>query len=198
MSTEADEVRELRKMFKSPSRGRGIHNRPPWNGTPLRNRPSQLRGLKPVTPEPWKIDEDYYNARFETRDVDEPDRYLDKTARKRFASHLLVDYRARFDAKYGAPQRHALNESDPASPSHPRPSTPRAARSRDERYAQQVRRQPVHLTSTSPSRGLSLSAPSSLASIPTCAWILLGHEAARGISVEEAQALSLGCATPEG
>ena len=90
---------ELKKMFKSPSSK--MKNRPPWNGTPLRNRPSQLKGLKPVTPEPWKLDEDFYNRKFETRDVGTPDRYLDKTARDKYLTHFQIDYRCRFDAKYG-------------------------------------------------------------------------------------------------
>ena len=45
--TEADEVAELKQMFRSPAR------RPAWDSTPLRNRPAALIGLKPVTREPW-------------------------------------------------------------------------------------------------------------------------------------------------
>lgn len=86
-------------MFRSPSKS--MSKRPPWNSTPLRNRPSQLKGLNPVTPEPWKIDEDFYNRKFETRDVGIQDRYLDKTARDHFLNHFQIDYRCRFDAKYG-------------------------------------------------------------------------------------------------
>ena len=61
--SEADEVKELKAMFSANKR------KPPWDSTPLRNRPSALIGLKPVTREPWAIDEDVYNRRFETRDV---------------------------------------------------------------------------------------------------------------------------------
>ena len=40
-----------------------------WNNTPLRYRPAELVGLKPKTPEPWAIDEAYYQRKtgnFET------------------------------------------------------------------------------------------------------------------------------------
>ena len=68
---EAAEVAELKKMFASPTSGGTlpIHRRPAWDSTPLRNRPSALVGLKPVTREPWAVDEDVYNRRFETRVV---------------------------------------------------------------------------------------------------------------------------------
>ena len=71
MPSEADEVAELKSMFGSPARGRTIpiNKRPAWDSTPLRGRPPQLIGLKPVTREPWAVDEDVYNRRFETRDV---------------------------------------------------------------------------------------------------------------------------------
>ena len=58
MPSEAEEVAELKQMFRSPgvlvNRGTiPIHKRPAWDGTPLRNRPSALTGIKPVTREPW-------------------------------------------------------------------------------------------------------------------------------------------------
>ena len=34
-----------------------------WNPTPLRYRPAELRGLKPKTPEPWAIDEEFYQRK---------------------------------------------------------------------------------------------------------------------------------------
>ena len=34
-----------------------------WISTPLRERPAELRGLKPHTPEPWAIDEAYYQRK---------------------------------------------------------------------------------------------------------------------------------------
>ena len=40
-----------------------------WNSTPLRYRPPEFRGMKPVTPEPWAIDETFYQKKtgsFET------------------------------------------------------------------------------------------------------------------------------------
>ena len=108
--SEADEVAELKSMFKSPSNFKSMvtagggtipmNRRPPWDSTPLRNRPTALIGLKPVTREPWAIDEDVYNRRFETRDVGIQDRYLDKTARSRQMGTQLIDYMCRFDNKY--------------------------------------------------------------------------------------------------
>ena len=34
-----------------------------WNRTPMRTRPAELRGLQPRTPEPWAIDEKYYQKK---------------------------------------------------------------------------------------------------------------------------------------
>lgn len=98
--TDADEVAELKQMFSSPNKRSKMMQRPAWDSTPLRNRPSALIGLKPVTREPWAVDEDVYNRRFETRDVGVPDRYLDKTARVRGMSYNKIDYMCRFDQKY--------------------------------------------------------------------------------------------------
>ena len=110
------------------------------------------RGLKPVTNEPWKIDEDFYNARFETRDVGTPDRYLDKTARKRTSQYWLTDYRARFDAKYGAASHTPARPRPSRSwlPPHPRARTYRtfpcsALGSRVGWDARQIRWQSVHV-----------------------------------------------------
>jgi hypothetical protein len=80
-TTDAQEVKELRSL---------LARRPPWDSTPLRSRPAALVGLKPVTREPWAVDEDVYNRRFETRDVGIPDRYLDKTARAREMGYKLT------------------------------------------------------------------------------------------------------------
>jgi len=98
--SEEDEVNELKQMFRSPTASNKVSRRPAWDSTPLRNRPSALSGLKPVTREPWAIDEDVYNRRFETRDVGIPDRYLDKTARTKENTSKYVDYLCRFDQKY--------------------------------------------------------------------------------------------------
>lgn len=64
MPSDADEVAQLKNM--------GLGRRPPWDGSPLRARPAALKGLQPITREPWAIDEDVYNRRFETRDVGIP------------------------------------------------------------------------------------------------------------------------------
>lgn len=100
VKTEDDEVAELKAMFSSPLKNSKFKNRPAWDGTPLRNRPSALNGLKPVTREPWAVDEDVYNRRFETRDIGVPDRYLDKTARVKGEMFRHIDYMSRFDQKY--------------------------------------------------------------------------------------------------
>jgi hypothetical protein len=62
--SDSDEVAALRAM--------GLGRRPAWDGSPLRARPAALKGLQPITREPWAIDEDVYNRRFETRDVGVP------------------------------------------------------------------------------------------------------------------------------
>ena len=90
---EQAEVAALKKMFARKAK-------PPWDDTPLRNRPSALIGLKPVTREPWAIDEDVYNRKFETRDVGMPDRYLDVTARARMLVDQSVDALNSFNMKY--------------------------------------------------------------------------------------------------
>lgn len=41
-----------------------------------------------------------YNRKFETRDIGTPDRYLDRTARKKDIAFKSVDYMCRFDQKY--------------------------------------------------------------------------------------------------
>ena len=51
--SEEDEVAELKQMFRSPNKRNSMQNRPAWDPTPLRYRPSALVGLKPVTREPW-------------------------------------------------------------------------------------------------------------------------------------------------
>ena len=74
--TEAEKAEEAKQKFSrkgSVTAAGGktipINKRPPWDSTPLRSRPPALVGIKPVTREPWAIDEDVYNRRFETRDV---------------------------------------------------------------------------------------------------------------------------------
>ena len=96
--SDEEEVAELRAMFSSPTTK--ISRRPAWDSTPLRNRPSALRGLRPVTREPWAMDENVYNKKFEMRDIGTPDRYLDKTARFKEDNFRRVDYMCRFDQKY--------------------------------------------------------------------------------------------------
>jgi hypothetical protein len=103
MPSEDEEVQELKQMFSSPTKSkkhRSPARKPAWDSTPLRSRPSALVGLRPVTREPWAIDEDVYNRKFEMRDVGVPDRYLDKTARVKENNSKYVDYLCRFDQKY--------------------------------------------------------------------------------------------------
>ena len=46
-----------------------LGDQPLWNSSPMRYCPPRLQGIQPVTREPWALDEDVYNRRFETRDV---------------------------------------------------------------------------------------------------------------------------------
>ena len=64
----------------------------------MRSRPSALRGLKPVTREPWAVDEEVYHKKVDRRE--ENARYQDKTARAKYAEERHTDYMARFDQKY--------------------------------------------------------------------------------------------------
>jgi len=60
--TDAQEVEELRGMFSgglpaqeahSTSTASSSDNKPKWNSSPLRNPPGNLRGVRPITQEPW-------------------------------------------------------------------------------------------------------------------------------------------------
>ena len=92
-TTDSQEVQDLLNMFG---------DRPAWDSTPMRNRPSALRGLKPITREPWAYDEAVYNRRFETRDLGTPDRYLDPTARVRHESNQSTSAANAFNSKFGS------------------------------------------------------------------------------------------------
>jgi len=102
-ASDAAEVSELKQMFRggSPSR-RKAASKPDWDSSPMRSCPPALKGLKPATREPWAIDEEVYNRRFETRDVGIQDRYLDETARRKTMDDSKFDYLARFENKYVA------------------------------------------------------------------------------------------------
>ena len=82
--------------------------RPAWNATPMRHAPAALKGLKPVTPEPWAADEAVYDRwKREADKAASPEagygvaeRHLNKTARAKEADYKYNDYMARFDNKY--------------------------------------------------------------------------------------------------
>lgn len=71
--TEAEEIAELmalginhpaRKRYREREQRQKMKKlEDGWNRTPLRYRPAELRGLKPRTPEPWAIDEEYYQKK---------------------------------------------------------------------------------------------------------------------------------------
>ena len=71
--TEAEEIEELKALgINHPARKRYREREERkrmkklednWNSTPLRARPAELRGLKPRTPEPWAIDESFYQKK---------------------------------------------------------------------------------------------------------------------------------------
>ena len=90
--------RLLSRRHMSATIGGLLSGRPQWNSSPMRSRPSALRGLRPVTREPWAEDEDVYNRRFETREEDDP--HQDKTARKKESEQRHNAYINRFDSKY--------------------------------------------------------------------------------------------------
>ena len=74
-TSEAEEIAELMSLgINHPARKRYRDARSgqkkkmeslekAWNPTPLRYRPAELRGLKPKTPEPWAIDEEFYQRK---------------------------------------------------------------------------------------------------------------------------------------
>ena len=72
----------------------------------MRSRPAALRGLKPVTNEPWAEDEAVYDrwrasTLGEDTDAAEADRmHVDKTARRRDFHQRLSAYRHRFNEKF--------------------------------------------------------------------------------------------------
>ena len=74
----------------------GLGNKPMWDNSPMRNCPHPLRGIKPMTVEPWAIDRDVYNADT-TRDTTEDaaaaggDEELAKNAYKDRATTRQVD-----------------------------------------------------------------------------------------------------------
>ena len=82
MKSEAEEIEELmalginhpaRRRFRERAQRRKWEQlEKGWNKTPMRTRPPNLAGLRPITREPWAIDEDVYNRRLETRDVGVP------------------------------------------------------------------------------------------------------------------------------
>ena len=80
--------------------------RPAWNSTPMRHAPSALKGLKPVTPEPWAADEATYDRLYDAQSRNAKsgfgvaDRHLNATARAKEADYKHTDYMARFDQKY--------------------------------------------------------------------------------------------------
>ena len=78
-------------------------SRPAWDGSPMRSRPAALRGLRPVTREPWATDEQIYRRWRPTqtgRYNGTPERYIDKTYRAVLAKTKTSDYMNRFDSKY--------------------------------------------------------------------------------------------------
>ena len=91
--------------------------RPAWNSTPMRHAPAALKGLKPVTPEPWASDEAIYDRLYnsQARNAESGfgvnERHLNKTARKKEHEYRYTDYMARFNQKY-AESSGALNKYD--------------------------------------------------------------------------------------
>ena len=77
--TEAQEIEELMSLgINHPARRRHREREQrkklealeqAWNPTPLRYRPPIFKGMKPITREPWAVDEEFYQKKtgsFET------------------------------------------------------------------------------------------------------------------------------------
>lgn len=94
-----------------------LNARPVWDSSPMRGRPSVLRGLRPVTREPWAADEEVYKQRrgalamMTGRYLGTPERYLDKTARDREAEGRESHYRSRLDDKYASSKHEGVFEA---------------------------------------------------------------------------------------
>jgi len=94
-----------------------LNARPVWDSSPMRGRPSVLRGLRPVTREPWATDEEVYKqyrgtlAATTGRYLGTPERYLDRTARDREAVGRESHYRNRLDDKYARSKHEGIFEA---------------------------------------------------------------------------------------
>ena len=71
--TEAEEIAELmslginhpaRKRYRErEQRKKWLALEKAWDSTPMRTRPAELRGLRPITREPWAVDEEFYQKK---------------------------------------------------------------------------------------------------------------------------------------
>jgi hypothetical protein len=46
-----------------------------WDPSPHKNPPAMIKNIKPITREPWTIDQQVYNRAFDTSDFGKPERY---------------------------------------------------------------------------------------------------------------------------
>lgn len=79
-STDEEEVEELLRMgvgWKPPrgSQEEDQYLEHGWDPSPHKNPPAYLKLLKPITREPWTIDAEIYNTKFNTADFGKPTRY---------------------------------------------------------------------------------------------------------------------------
>ena len=77
-STDEEEVEELLRMGVGWGKGSFEEERyleANWDPSPHKNPPAYLKAIKPITREPWTIDQQVYNATFDTSDFGKPTRY---------------------------------------------------------------------------------------------------------------------------
>lgn len=86
-----------------------------WNSTPFRNAPEQLKGLSPVTREPWFEDMAVYNSKFSNHAVDEKERYADGTVGAKKLSHRPTAEEAAWDSSTWKYVPHTLKGIKPVT-----------------------------------------------------------------------------------
>ena len=70
-STDPTEDKSINKyLTERPRKGKKAEAAKAWDGTTRRYCPHGLRGIKPVTREPWSIDEKYYNKNTTRKTLD--------------------------------------------------------------------------------------------------------------------------------
>ena len=112
-ATRSPSPQQLEKKYREEH-----HNwikRTQWNSTPFRNAPDQLRGIKPVTREPWFEDMAIYNAKFSNHEIDEKGGYVDGTFGARKNQRALTEEEGEWDSTTWRYVPHALKGIKPVT-----------------------------------------------------------------------------------